>query len=261
MTMVTSAGWSETGGAWVKPEEAIKKLVWSETTITGGQHFAGILAKPPFVNGPIRNMKRGTGFGSSGTAPDKTFYADQVVLAYRTPAEEIKMVTLKPKLTSGNGVIDDASPLLDDDLTTKITVPVPTAEKPTWIQYEFEKPFKARAFSIALAAPGTFGSTSMRAGYVEASDDGKTFRTIVALPGAQHDIRALPVRTFSFPETSARFYRIVFVPGGGMSTVGGPDDVSIFAPNPPTSFDITEAIFFRCPCKPLGRQSEFCADV
>lgn len=36
MTMVTSAGWSETGGPWVKPEEAIKKVVWSELPIVGG---------------------------------------------------------------------------------------------------------------------------------------------------------------------------------------------------------------------------------
>ena len=32
MTIFSSAGWSETGGPWVKPEQAMKKLVWSETT-------------------------------------------------------------------------------------------------------------------------------------------------------------------------------------------------------------------------------------
>ena len=31
MTIFSSAGWSETGGPWVKPEQAMKKLVWSET--------------------------------------------------------------------------------------------------------------------------------------------------------------------------------------------------------------------------------------
>ena len=31
MTIVTAAGWSETGGTWVKPAEAMKKLVWSQT--------------------------------------------------------------------------------------------------------------------------------------------------------------------------------------------------------------------------------------
>src|ERR1043165_1372955 len=39
MAMFTSAGWSLTGGPWVKPEQAMKKLVWSETTIEGGKTF------------------------------------------------------------------------------------------------------------------------------------------------------------------------------------------------------------------------------
>ena len=35
MSIFSSAGWSETGGPWVKPEEAMKKLVWSETVLDG----------------------------------------------------------------------------------------------------------------------------------------------------------------------------------------------------------------------------------
>src|SRR3569833_1241977 len=131
-------------------------------------------------------------------------------------------------------------PLLDNNLTTKITIPTPTITNNSWIQFEFDKPFTARAFSIALASTGIFGSTTMRAGLVQASDDGINFRTLAGLPGAQHDIRALAVRTFSFAETSAKFYRVVFTPGGGLSTVGGPDDVGGFGgpSKPPTSFDI-----------------------
>src|SRR5581483_4659220 len=30
MSIFSSAGWSETGGPWVKPQQAMKKLVWSE---------------------------------------------------------------------------------------------------------------------------------------------------------------------------------------------------------------------------------------
>src|SRR5215213_3797975 len=35
MTVFSSAGWSETGGTWVRPEQAMKKLVWSETSVEG----------------------------------------------------------------------------------------------------------------------------------------------------------------------------------------------------------------------------------
>lgn len=246
MTMATSAGWSETGGPWVKPEEAIKKIVWSETRIVGGKKFIGKLPQPPSVNGPIRNLHKKEISLFGGQAPDPTFYADQVVLAYRTPKDESGFAHMKPKVSSSSGSISNASALLDEDLTTKISIPVPTTQNPIWIQYEYAQPFKAQAFSIALGVTSIFGSSSMRPGYVEASEDGKTFRTLFSLPGAQHDIRALPVRTFSFPQTSARYYRLVFTKGSGISTVGDPDDFGGFGgpTKPPTHFDITEAVFY-----------------
>ena len=37
--IASSPGWSETGGPWVKPADAMKKLVWSETLVHGGRHF------------------------------------------------------------------------------------------------------------------------------------------------------------------------------------------------------------------------------
>ena len=47
MTIVTAAGWSETGGIWVKPHEAMKKLVWSQVQLEGGKKFSGPLPAPP----------------------------------------------------------------------------------------------------------------------------------------------------------------------------------------------------------------------
>src|ERR1043165_7934759 len=38
-----SPGWSESGGPWVKPEQGMKKLVWSETLVEGGRTFPGAL--------------------------------------------------------------------------------------------------------------------------------------------------------------------------------------------------------------------------
>src|SRR6266542_3750030 len=32
-TIGAAPGWSQTGGPWVKPEDAMKKLVWSETAV------------------------------------------------------------------------------------------------------------------------------------------------------------------------------------------------------------------------------------
>src|SRR6185436_19456517 len=54
MAIFSSPGWSETGGPWVKPEQAMKKFVWSETIVDGSQHFSGQLPMPPNNIGQIR---------------------------------------------------------------------------------------------------------------------------------------------------------------------------------------------------------------
>jgi hypothetical protein len=243
MTMVTSAGWSETGGPWVKPEEAIKKVVWSELPIVGGKKFSGKLQVPPINNGPIRNLSRPGGFLSVATAsPDPTFYKDYKVLALSTPKVEVKMMDLKPTVTSSAGAVDAAA-LLDDDLTSSIKLPIPKPESHAWIQFEFAQPFQAQSFSLATALTQSYGSKDVTTGYVQVSDDGKNFKTILSLPGPQHDIRALPVRTYTFPEAKARFYRITFTGGSGLTTVGDFGSAGYFGP-PPTTLSVTEAKFF-----------------
>ena len=193
MTIFSSAGWSETGGPWVKPEQAMKKLVWSETVVEGPQHYSGKLAQPPSNNGPIRNLATG---GGRGTPPDPTYYGDSAVVAYRTPAEETRE---QPTVTSSAGPVDGAA-LLDDDLNSAVTIPAPEGGGPAWVQFEFPHAFTARA--ITIAARG-----GIPTGRVAESDDGTTFRTLVVLPGAQL-YRGGTVRTFAFPETAAKFYRI-----------------------------------------------------
>src|SRR6187401_2734549 len=39
MAIAGSPGWSESGGPWVTPAQAMKKLVWSETRASGGKRF------------------------------------------------------------------------------------------------------------------------------------------------------------------------------------------------------------------------------
>ncbi len=197
MTIFSSPGWSETGGPWVKPEQAMKKLVWSETIVDGARKFEGKLPQPPSNNGPIRNLRTG---GARGNAPpDPTWYADSIVLAYRTPAAEASVADLKPKVTTNAGVIDAAA-LLDDDLNSTITVAAPKGGGAAWVQFEFAQPFTARAITLS-------GRGGIPVGRVLAGNDGTSFRTLVSLPGAQLYRQGL-VRTFAFPATTAKYYRI-----------------------------------------------------
>ena len=214
MSIFSSAGWSETGGPWVKPEQAMKKLVWSETTVEGPRTFAGKLPQPPSNNGPIRNLATGGG-GRGGAPPDPTYYGDSAAVAYRTPAEESDMAALHAKATTNAGPID-ATALLDDDLNTSVAIAAPEGGGAAWLQYEFPQPYAARAITIG-------GRGGIPFGRVVAGDDGVNFRTLVTLPGAQI-YRGGVVRTFAFPQTTARFFRIEltgapFTPATVMSQV------------------------------------------
>ncbi len=200
MAIFSSPGWSETGGPWVKPEQAMKKLVWSETAVTGPGRFSGKLAPPPNNIGQIRNT--GASYYTSDSQ-DPPFYADSAVVAYRTPADEIDAGAAKPSVTTNNGPVDGA-PLLDDQLNTLLTIPAPKDGGAAWVQFEFPRAFAARAITLG----GRGGSANgIPVGRVLAGDDGVNFRTLVTLPGEQLYRQGM-VRTYAFGPTTAKFFRI-----------------------------------------------------
>lgn len=104
MAVAGSPGWSETGGPWVKPEQAMKKVTWSETSVEGGKPFHGTLPPPPRVTGPFGNLAEqdlmGAMGGSEAPRPSSDFGADTVVLAIAEPAIEVPVSSLYPKLTT-----------------------------------------------------------------------------------------------------------------------------------------------------------------
>jgi hypothetical protein len=197
MSIFSSAGWSETGGPWVKPEQAMKKLVWSETVVDGPKSFDGKLAQPPSNNGTFGGLGRGGG----GPGADATFYGDSAVIAYRTPSDETSMADLHPKVTTNSGEVD-GMPLMDGDLNSALGIAAPQDGSPAWVQYEFPQPIRARA--VTLVAPGR----GIPFGRILVSDDGASFRPMIELPGPTQ-YRAGVIRTYTFPaETTAKFFRV-----------------------------------------------------
>jgi (4-O-methyl)-D-glucuronate---lignin esterase len=230
MTMHTSGGWSETGGPWVRPEQAMKKLVWSETRVDGPRRFSAVLAAPPSVNGNFQDLPFRPMFGEAlpqapGAPVDPTHYGDSAVVAYRVREGQPRMSDEAPKVTASGGPIRGAV-LFDGDLVKTAALPRPEGGAPAWIQFEFARPFTARAITIAM------GSRAMPRGSVQASEDGTRFATLAALPGPSHF--PLPVRTYAFPETAARFYRVEFT-----APVRGQFDDFFGAP-PVRQYDVAE---------------------
>ena len=46
VNMNNDAGWNGSGGPWIKPEQSMQKIVWTEKDLEGPRHFEGDLAQP-----------------------------------------------------------------------------------------------------------------------------------------------------------------------------------------------------------------------
>lgn len=56
VNMNNDAGWNGSGGPWIKPEQSMQEVVWTEMEITGPQKFTGMLAQPEAVAGFYRDI-------------------------------------------------------------------------------------------------------------------------------------------------------------------------------------------------------------
>jgi hypothetical protein len=66
VNMNDDAGWNGSGGPWIKPEQSMQKVVWTETGVAGLRRFDGKLAQ---------------------AEADHGFYRDIAVLAFPTPGD------------------------------------------------------------------------------------------------------------------------------------------------------------------------------
>ncbi len=217
LSIFSSSGWSLTGGPWVQPGQAMKKLVWSETNVLGPANLDQELPRPPSHPGAFGSLRGGR---SPGASPD-AFYRDSVVVAFKTPPDESLMEDLDPRVTTSGGDIDPG-PLMDDVFETRTTI-VPGKDGIAWVQYEFPEPVRTRA--VTLIAPGR----GVPFGQIQKSDDGRTYRTIFELPGALQ-YRPVGLKTYAFPETSARFIRVTM-------THAAPDPDAVILQTAPKAAD------------------------
>jgi hypothetical protein len=221
MSMAASGGWSETAGPWVKPEAAMKKVVWSEMRVQGPKDFDGKLPQPPRVNGPFQDMPvvdppsspmigGAPGIPRAATpdpAPDPTYYADTVVLAYRLPESESTWPAPKAKISSSDPSFSSAE-ILDGDYGTFADLKFAGDQDSAWIQFEYAQLFSARTFTIALPPPSGRQLPVLPSGELAYSQDGHSWTKLISLPGSPQYAHLFGVRTFSFPPISARFFRL-----------------------------------------------------
>jgi hypothetical protein len=167
MAIATSAGWSETGGPWVKPEDAMKKLVWSETDIEGGRPYTGKLAQPTSVTGPFQDVPMTAAFGAEAEAkPKPQFYADAAVVAI----PNIETAQRAPSITisSDSGKTDTA--LLSDGLLARgLKIKLGTPESPACIVFDYGKPASVAALLLGMPIGMDFFKSALAQAVLESS--------------------------------------------------------------------------------------------
>ena len=209
MAIAGSPGWSESGGPWVTPDRAMKKLVWSKIRVAGGQPFTGDLPKPPATTGTFQNIEDRKA-ERSASLPE--YYADVAVLAFRVSENDIPIARLKPEITSSGGHFD-INTLSDGNLAYGSFLPAAPPNGKSWIQFKFPRPETIQSVTIvAKDRGGELGRV------LETSDNGLQFRKVTEIKEGQS-----AQSTVTFPPVKSRFFRITFATPASMPYNTGPD--------------------------------------
>lgn len=188
--LFNSPGWSQSGGPWVQPSQAMRHVVLSEIRVRGPQRFEGALPAP---EGALQDIG---------------------ALAFRAPSGDSDTIGAhNPSITSEPSLANAAS-LFDGDAAAGLALP-----SGAQITMQVAEPFTARSLTIQP-------SQQMRAGCeLQASDDGRVFRSVRRFDIDRHNtalnVGPVPLAPvcIAFPEVSARFFRLVFSGPGELSEV------------------------------------------
>lgn len=196
LAVATSAGWSATGGPWVEPRDAMKKVVWSETVVDGGGRRTFDLPPLPAAAGLFQDARRW------GAAPREPWATDWRVVAF--PADDAHAV-LRPDRVRGSGPVDDAAALTDGSFESAVALPRdPDAWSSAWLEVEFDEPVTVGAVTVGLPGPRGFGAAPPPEAVLEAADEVGGFRPIATL-----EATTVPARTAAFAPVTARRFRLV----------------------------------------------------
>lgn len=174
-----SPGWSQSGGPWVKPDEAMRYLASAQIEAEGPRHIETTIAAP---------------------AAD---FEDVRTIAYPAPEEYASRPDAAIKTDFG---ADNAAAIADGDPATGITLP---AGRVNTITFDCGKPYTARSLTLnLLPSPAAYGAR------LEAEIDG-TYTTVAAFsvdrsnPAINVGFDPYAPVTVSFAATTARRFRLV----------------------------------------------------
>src|SRR5690606_9287515 len=139
-----SPGWSQSGGPWVQPNQAMRYLASADTLLEGGQPFNGVL---PVPQGDFQRVN---------------------VLAFRVPeGYGSTLADLSPKIQAGNG--QSPANLMDNNRATEVKV---AGGRASTFTFSVDEPFTARSLTVIPAQRNMGFSVTLEV------EDGGAFRRV-----------------------------------------------------------------------------------
>ena len=147
LAVATSSGWSAAGGPWVEPADAMKKVVWSESVVSGGGIVEVVLAAPAGGAGPRTRTARAGAPRRTPTATSRTGACSRSPPTRRTRRWQ-------PDAVRASAPIDDWSCLTDGSFGRTLALPRdPDGWSTAWIEQEFADPVTVRSVVVGLPGP------------------------------------------------------------------------------------------------------------
>ncbi len=173
-----SDGFALAGGPWIRPENSMQQVVWSDTTVTGGQ-IIDIQLKQPLTR--------------------EGYYRDIAVYAY--PSFKTADQCVDPLPVSVTSEVKEGNLRF---LADRLNQQVVGSDEPCQLTYEYQTPFLCR--SITTRVNGT--NIQCHRWKVEASLDGVHYWPVARLEAPRHGWQNTGADvTHAIPPTRARFFR------------------------------------------------------
>jgi hypothetical protein len=193
-------GFALAGGPWIKPEESMQQVVWSDTVVSAEVLGTALLARYT-RQGAVCFDACPPSLLPSPPVPHGSYYEDIAVFACPVWGE-----SLTPSSVGGTIARDEKGTF--------------RAKETGYIEYDYGHPVTVRSIEVAPSANNIQSQRLL----VQASDDGMTFRDVRQLvpprQGWQNTSPQMAVTkttnhyTYSLPETTARHFRFLWSPEG-----------------------------------------------
>lgn len=191
-----SPGWSQSGGPWIKPGEAMRYLISSEIHVKGPMKFSQKLIKPIDT------------------------FQDVKVVAYPEPKDDQLFLNNQNGKVSSSPKVPDLSAITDGNNKTGITFP---AGKEFMLEFNSTKPFTARSLSVRttevpILAKGQLLVQTPNENYDTISE----FEINRSNPALHVGFEPYAPVVESFPATTGKHFRLViknFSRGSGLAEV------------------------------------------